>query len=79
MPVVADSKGQEKANGGCFDDGAEIFMVVDAFVLKKTFSNKASFVLVRDVIRGGLEFVYPFTSDDGTIERSRDKLPCLIA
>ena len=76
---MADSKGQEKANGGCFDDGAESFMVVNAFVLKKTFSNEASFVLVRDVIRGGLEFVNPFTFDDGMIERSRNKLPCLIA
>ena len=35
MPAVADSKGQEKSNGGGFDDGAESFMVVDAFILKK--------------------------------------------
>ena len=79
MPVVADSKGQEKAHGGGFDDGAEGFMVVDAFVLKKTFSNETSFILVRNTIRSGLEFVNPFTFDDGTIEGSRNRLPCLIA
>ena len=45
----------------------------------KAFSNEASFVLMRDVIRGELEFVNPFISDDGMIERSRNKLPCLIA
>ena len=67
MPAVADSKGQEKSNGGGFDDGAESFMVIDAFILKKAFSNEASFVLMRYVIRGGLEFVNPFASDDGTI------------
>ena len=79
MPVVADSKGQEKANGGGFDDGAEGFMVVDAFILKKTCSNETSFILVRNAIRSGVEFVNPFTTDDGMIEGSRNKLPCLIA
>ena len=46
MPSVADSKSQEKSNGGGFDDGAESFMVIDAFILKKAFSNEASFVLM---------------------------------
>ena len=79
VPAVAVSKGQEKANGGGFDDGAEGFMIVDAFVLKKTFSNEMSFILVRNAIRSGLEFVNPFTFNDRTIEGSRNKLPCLIA
>ena len=73
-----DGKGQEKANGGGFDDGAEGFVVVYAFILMETFSNEMGFVLVRNPIRSRLEFINPFASDDRMIEGSRNKQPCLI-
>ena len=78
VPVFADGKGQEKANDGGFDDGAEGFVVVYAFVLMETFNNETSFVMVRNPIKTGLEFINPFASDDMTIEGSRNNLPCLI-
>ena len=46
--MFADGKGQEKANGSGFDDGAEGFVVVNTSVLVKNFSNEMGFVLVRN-------------------------------
>ena len=74
MPSLADGKGQEKTNGSGFDDGAEGFVVVNTFVLVKTFCNQPGFVLVRNTVRSGLEFINPFASDDRAIEGSRNKL-----
>ena len=78
VPAFADGKGQKKANGSGFDDEAEGFVVVNTFVLVKTFSNEAGFVLVRNAVRSGLEFINPFASDDMAIHGSRNKLPYLI-
>ena len=78
VPAFADGKGQEKVNGGGFDDGTEGFVVVNTFVLVETFSNKTGFVLVRNTVRTGLEFINPFASDDRAIEGLRNQLPCLI-
>ena len=78
MPVFADGKCQEEANSGDFNDYTKCFMIINSFLLVESFSNEAGFVPVRDIVKRGLDFIDPFTSNDSSIGGSWDEFPCLI-
>ena len=77
------------ANMTTFADGEETdssdlngmtkgFVIVNTFFLVEAFSNETGFVLGRSTVKGRLNFVNPFTANDGSVERSGNELPSLI-
>ena len=78
MAVFADGKCQEEANSSGLYDRTKSFMIINAFLLMKSFSNKAGFVPGRYTGRGRLEFINPFAANDKSIGGSGNELSCLI-
>ena len=78
MPTFADGEGKEETNSSDLNDRAKCFVIINAFFLVEAFSNEMGFVLGRYTVKWRLNFVNPFTANDGSIERSGNELPCVI-
>ena len=78
MPTFADGEGKKETDSSDLNDWSKGFVIVNTFFLVEAFSNETGFVLGRCTVKGRLNFVNPFTANDGSIERSGNELPCLI-
>jgi hypothetical protein len=78
-PVMGDSSGEHRANGGRFHNRAESLIVVDSGALSETSKDPASLVAIEGPISAELVREDPFAGDDVGALRSWNKVPDPIA
>ena len=78
MTTFADGEGKKETDSSDLNGMTKGFVIVNTFFLVEAFSNETCFVLGRSTVKGRLNFVNPFTANDGSVERSGNELPSLI-
>ena len=78
MTLFANCKCQEKTNGCGLNDRTKGFVIVNAFLLMKSFCNKTCFVLGRGTARGRFKLINPFATNNRSVGGLWNELPCPI-
>jgi hypothetical protein len=78
-PVVGGSNGEQRADGGRFDNRAESLIVVHTRAACEIPEDPTSLVAVESPVRESLVREYPFTGDDVEATRTGNKFPGPIA
>jgi hypothetical protein len=77
--VPGEGEGEDGANGGELDDGAESLIVVYSGALGETLKDPAGLVAVEGVVRSLLVAKEPLASDHIGLRRTRHQVPDVVS
>jgi hypothetical protein len=77
-PIMGDSCGEHRANGGQFHNRAESLVIVDSGTLSETSKDPTRLLAIKGPVSAKLVREDPFASDDVGALRSWNKVPCPI-